>query len=325
MSSDDGFSYAALFGDMRTLGEVLRDAPERPWLTSVPRPAPAHRHVVWLGCNILRTAHIAETLDDILRHVGTDFVMLGGPSNCCGIVHRQHGDTAVGDNMLRQTMGKFDAFAPDQLLWWCPSCDNELRLAEATTTTETAKARRSVTTFLADQGDRLRFNRPVPARVAIHAHAGTPEQDADLAAATRLLGMVPGLEIVETAPLRDFGRHCTDGDAFKHGKAAYAQSVGDWIAAARVRGATEIVSIYHSCHRQLLLAQKDFPADARMGVTNYLTLLARGLGLAERSDRFAQFAAAPSPDALLDELEPADAPRGVDRARARKALKAQFG
>ena len=92
-------SYAEHFGTIRTLGDLTRDPENRPWLTTVPKDAPRRKYVVWLGCNILRTAHIAESLDDILNHLQTDFAMLGGPSNCCGIVHQGRGDVAVAKNM----------------------------------------------------------------------------------------------------------------------------------------------------------------------------------------------------------------------------------
>ena len=89
--SAPAFSYAEHFGTMRTLGELLRDPAHRPWLTSVPKEAPHRKYVVWLGCNILRTVQLAETLDDILQYLQEDYVTLGGPSNCCGIVHEIHG------------------------------------------------------------------------------------------------------------------------------------------------------------------------------------------------------------------------------------------
>ena len=86
------FDYARHFGTMRTIGEIVRTPAERAWTTAMPREPEAHRFVVWLGCNVVRTAHIAEALSDVLRHLDVDFVALGGPSHCCGIVHRTHGD-----------------------------------------------------------------------------------------------------------------------------------------------------------------------------------------------------------------------------------------
>ncbi len=255
----------------------------------------------------------------------SDFVALGGPSHCCGIVHRTHGDTAVGDGMLQQTMRKFDAFKPERMLNWCPSCDGTLHAAAPDTLTETARNRLSVTTFLGDVAAGVAFQPVAPVRVAIHVHTGFAEQDADAAAAQALLARIPGITVVDVPPVTHYGRHCSDANVAKHGAPAYDAAVREWIAAARANGADEIVSIYHSCHRQLLLAQADFAPEVRIGVTNYLTHLARGLGLTERPDTFARFARANDVDAIMAEIA-ADLPaRGLDPARARAALEDQFG
>ena len=320
-----GFDYAQHFGTMRTIGELVRDPAERSWTTAMPREPEHHRYVVWLGCNIIRTAHIAETLSDILKKIGVDFVALGGPSHCCGIVHQRNGDAAVGSNMLRQTMRKFDVFSPEQLLNWCPSCDGTLRKTPSDDLTDTAKGRASVTVFLASQIDRFVFEPVKPARVAIHAHAGFAEQDADGAAARTLLQHIPGVEVVDMPSVDDYDRHCSDDSVNKHGKPAYVDAVHRWIDAARRLGADQIVSIYHSCHRQMLLAQADFPPDARLDVTNYLTLIARGLALPEREDKFARFSRYGDVDAIMEDVAPNLSTLGIDAEKARASLKVQFG
>jgi Fe-S oxidoreductase len=321
-SAKAAFSYAEHFGTMRVLGEVLRDPAHRPWLTSVPKDAPHHRYVLWLGCNILRTVHLAETLDDILAHLQVDVATLGGPSNCCGIVHEAQGDTAVSTNMLRQTMSKFDAFTPEQMLCWCPSCDNQLRKAGAVT--ETAEKRISVTRFLATELPRMTLNPVTPMKVAIHAHPGYAEQEADGADARLVLSQIPGIEIIEAPPVRELGRHCTDADIATFGKSAYLDGMKAWIANARAQGATHAVSIYHSCHRQMALAQRDWADEARMPLINYLTLLARALGLPEREDKFTRFADAANVDAIMAEVEPNARALAIKPEQVRRAVAAQF-
>ncbi|HYY88966.1 MAG TPA: hypothetical protein VFA49_09230, partial [Chloroflexota bacterium] len=71
------FNYADYFAQISILGDLLRDRSDRPWLTSMPAEPGRAEHVVWLGCNVLRTVHIVETLDDIMQHIGVDYVMLG--------------------------------------------------------------------------------------------------------------------------------------------------------------------------------------------------------------------------------------------------------
>ncbi|WP_213774589.1 heterodisulfide reductase-related iron-sulfur binding cluster [Bradyrhizobium sp. dw_78] len=320
----DSFSYAEHFGTMRVLGELLRDPAQRPWLTSVPKDAPHHKYVLWLGCNVLRTVQLAETLDDILNYLKEDFVTLGGPSNCCGIVHESRGDVAVGKNMLQQTMKKFDAFTPEQMLCWCPSCDNQLRTEAQEVVTETAKQRISVTRFLASQLERLNFTAPQPVRIALHYHGGFAEQEEDGRDAKHILSQIPGLSIVDMPPMEGLGRHCADAAIKSFGEHRYPAAMNEWAGEARRRGATHVTTIYHSCHRQLLLAQRSASEDTTLPIVNYLTLMARSLGLKEREDRFAQLAASPDMAAMMQQVEPNIRALSIKPEQARKAVEAQF-
>jgi Fe-S oxidoreductase len=317
-------SYAEHFGTIRTLGDLTRNPDSRPWLTTVPKDAPRRKYVVWLGCNVLRTAHIAESLDDILNHLQTDFATLGGPSNCCGIVHQGRGDVAVAKNMLRQTMNKFDAFTPDQLLNWCPSCDGTLRSAPQNELTETAKQRISVTRFLASQADRMNFTVAQPVKIAVHSHTGFAEQTSDGNDARDLLSRIPGLTVVDMPLMENLLRHCSDAAIKGFGEARYPEAMKEWAAEARRRGATQIVSVYHSCHRQLLLAQRGWPQQDRMPVVNYLTLLAAALGLTERKDKFAELSAETDVEAMIADVEPNLQALAMKPDQARRALKDQF-
>jgi Fe-S oxidoreductase len=321
---EPAFSYAEHFGTMRTLGELLRDPANRPWQTSVAKNAPHHKYVVWLGCNILRTVQLAETLDDILKYLGEDYVTLGGPSNCCGIVHESRGDVAIGKNMLQQTMKKFDAFTPEQMLCWCPSCDNQLRAESQDVVTDTAKQRISFTRYLATQIDRLKFSIAVPLTVAIHFHGGFAEQEADGADVRLLLLQIPGLTILDMPGTEKLGRHCSDAAIKGFGESRYPGAMEDWTAEAQRRGATHIVTVYHSCHRQLLLTQRGMAAEKRLPVVNYLTLMARSLGIQERDDKFAQLAASESVETMMADVEPNRHALGIKPDQAQRALKAQF-
>lgn len=317
-------SYAELFGTMRTLGDLMRDPENRPWLTTIPKDAPQRKYVVWLGCNVLRTAHLAESLDDILTHLDVDYATLGGPSNCCGIVHQRRGDDAVAKNMLNQTMKKFDVFAPEQMLNWCPSCDGRLRAAPEEELSDTAKQRISVTHFLASQAERMQFKVVTPIKVAIHYHGGFAEQSSDGSDARDLLSKIPGLTVIDMPELENLGRHCNEV-AMKHlGVGGYAAAMNQWAVEARRRGATHVVSIYHSCHRHLLLAQRNWPDAERIPVVNYLTVLSQALGLKERTDKFARFAAETDVEAMVAEVEPNLQSLDIKPEQARRALESQF-
>jgi len=47
--------------------------------------------VLYLGCNVLRTSHLVQTVIAVFDLLGIDYVAVGGPTYCCGIVHHQQG------------------------------------------------------------------------------------------------------------------------------------------------------------------------------------------------------------------------------------------
>jgi len=318
------YDYAAHFARVRNMADLTRNPNEQAWVSNMPARPEHHQYVVWLGCNVIRTVHIAESLSDILRHAGVDFVALGGPTHCCGSVHQGQGAKAVGDNMLRQTVKKFDAFTPERMLNWCPSCDTQLRKAPSESLTETAKNRETVTTFLAKALRPDLFKVSVPVKVAIHAHAGTPDEDADALATREILSRIPGLAIVDIQPVTEILRHCSDANLRKFGEEPYKQALQDWIRQAKAAGADRVVSIYHSCHRQLILKQRDTP-ETGMEIVNYLSLVARSLGLSEREDKFSRFAKSGDVDAMMAAVATNIEKLNLDQDRARTVLAKQFG
>ena len=321
--TEQGFNYGEYFGTMRVLGEILRNEDRRPWLTSLPKTPEHHRYVIWLGCNVIRVPHLAETLEDILNYLQEDFVTLGGPSNCCGIQHEVYGDVPVANNMIRNTVKKIESFSSERMLYWCPSCDNQLRVSPAHQDSELTKARSSVVHFLSEQLSRMQLEAVGPMKIAIHTHGGFAEQDNDCRAIAAIMSGIPGIEIIEMPPVTR-ERHCTEASISKLGEAAYLDSLKDYNDEARSLGATHILSIYHSCHRQMLLAGRNWSAEERLPVTNYLTVLAQALGLAPREDKFAQCADVNDVDRMLADVDPDLKARGIRPEAAKRALTAQF-
>jgi Fe-S oxidoreductase len=317
-------SPAEYFGNVRVLGDLMRSEPSRPWLTALPQEVRQQRLVVWLGCNILRTAHMAETLNDILTHMELDHALLGGPSHCCGSVHTASGLRDVADNMLQRTMEKFDQFKPEQLLYWCPSCDDHLSHRDQNLISETAKRRLNATVFLSGHISQDLLVHPVPVSVAIHRHVDFPEQEEESKAVHDLLSRIPGLRVIDTPAAEGLGRHCTVPRIKDFGEALYVKTIADWAAEAKARGATHMVSIYHSCHRRLTLLQRDHEGTRNLELANYLTLVARSMGLSEREDKFARISKIASVDAMMAGLEGEFAERGIKPDVVRRALKDQF-
>ena len=115
------YDYGAYFGPIEPLADAIRNTETRVWGNGTEKNKDAHDYVLYLGCNVLRTVALAETITAILTEMGVDFVALGGPSTCCGIIHKSQGDTDAAATVTAQTFAKFDGYTPKAVLTYCPS------------------------------------------------------------------------------------------------------------------------------------------------------------------------------------------------------------
>jgi hypothetical protein len=334
------FDYADYFAPISVLGDLLRDRSDRPWLTTMPADPKPAQFVVWLGCNVLRTVHIVETLDDILHHIGVDYVMLGGPANCCGVQHARRDAADTGRKLAWRTFDKFDVFEPERLLFWCPSCDQRVE-GMGSDVSDLVDKRQHVTEFFAQHLDLFDF-KPLakPVRVALHAHTGSPQQDLDARATRQLLEAIPGVEVVDVPAITNLGRHCASSQVTQLPPAEFRAMMDETVAEAQRRGVDTLVTIYHACHREMVPSEvlartsRSSPARAQpdaedafgsLRVENYLTIMARSLGLPEHEDRYKRFARLADPKLIVAELGPRIAELGLSPDRAERFITAQFG
>jgi Fe-S oxidoreductase len=329
-SPETPFDYADYFAQISVLGDLLRDRSDRSWLTSMPADPEQAQFVVWLGCNVLRTVHIVETLDDILRHMGIDYVMLGGPANCCGVQHARRDAAETGRKLAWRTFDKFEMFEPERLLFWCPSCDQRVE-GMGSDVSELVDKRQHVSQFLADHLELVDF-KPLeePLRVALHAHTGSPQQDLDARSTRRILEAIPGVEVVDLPAITNLGRHCASSEVTRLPAAEFRAMMDASVAEAQRRGVDTLVTIYHACHREMVPSEvaDDAALDAAFGpikVENYLTIMARSLGLPEHEDRYKRYAQLADPKLIMAELAPRIAELNLTPARAERFITAQFG
>lgn len=243
-------------------GRAFRDAHADPG-------ADGERVTLWLGCNVLRTPHLAQLAAAVMRMAGLNLSTLGGPAHCCG---SPLPDGDERQRSLDRTVGHFRIEGAPTLVSWCPSCHTNLRAGSDSSGWGFEELH--ITEFLARRLDRFQFRFPVPVRVMLHGHSGTRDRDKDMQYCRALLGAVPGLTIVAEHRDPELGIHCVP--------ALLAPRLGAGGVEARLRGILEqaresradlLVTIYHSCYREL---EK---RSATVGVENYLTFFAKALGL----------------------------------------------
>jgi Fe-S oxidoreductase len=311
------FDYGKYFGDIKLTHDLTTRPEERTWRLTPPEPRPTpHRVVLYLGCNVLRTSHMIRTVSAVFDRLGVDYIALGGPTYCCGIVHHQQGDVAAGGGMGKRTLDLFRRYEPEEVVMWCPSC---IYFYDEVVHAEVPFRVRHTTEFLLDRLPGLRFTAPVTATVAVHAHAVGEARAREARACRALLAGVPGLRVVDLGPEPRFGRSCAPAIPQALGQHVWDGLVRDEIERARAAGADTLACIYHGCQRMIC----GFEAEGRLTIEHYLSVFARALGI-EFEDTFKKYRLWSDPDRVLDDATPCMQANAVDPTRARALVEATF-
>lgn len=316
MSGLGKVSYRDLFGGTQELELLQVSREDITWVEQYAQPDRQHEVVLWLGCHILRTAHLAQELVDIFGALGVDFVAVGGPQFCCGVVHHQYNDLDQATRISHSTMDKLASYGPRVLVSWCPSCNYHLdgvilkEITPAYEITHTAG-------FLAERVGQFPWKQPVPARVMLHTHHGRRQ---DMDAVLRLLESIPGVQVMgETCAPPEIGYHCDLISINQLGRRRFESIQQQAVQDARAKGCDTIVTVYHSCQREWC----SMACDADMPVRNYVSLIAEALGCA-RFDWFQMFRTLRDPDAALSRCRPIWEANGIDETRGKGLLRKHF-
>jgi len=305
------FDYGQYFGEIKQTHDLLSKKEERSWLLKPPRDGERHDVVLYLGCNVLRTSHLVQTVGAVFDQLGVDYVAAGGPTYCCGIQHHRRGQEASGERYANHTVELLNSMAPREVVMWCPSC---IHFYDEVLKADLPFPKRHTAEYLAERLDRgdFTFTRRVEATVALHYHRlGEPRRREGMAA-RRLLEAVPGITVVDFEPDERWGRTCAPALQAELGAEVWRQMALDDIDRARAAGATHLAGIYHGCHRD----QCRFEQERPIVVEHYLTLFARGLGI-EFEDTYKKYMSWGDPDRILEDASPCMAANGLDAERAR--------
>ena len=304
------FDYGEYFGEIKRTQDLMTKAEDRTWSLTAPRDGERHDVVLYLGCNVLRTSHMIQTVTAIFDRLGLDYVAVGGPTYCCGIQHHRRGQEASGERYANHTIELLAKMAPREVVMWCPSC---IQFYDEVLHADLPFPKRHTAEFLAERVERgdFTFTERVDATVALHYHRATEPREREGLAGRRVLAAVPGLQLVDVEWDPRWGRTCTRlADTL--GEDVWRQMVLDETDRALAAGATHVAGIYHGCHRELCR----FEAERPIVFEHYLTLFARALGI-EFEDTYKKYLHWADPDRILADATPCMAANGVDAEAAR--------
>ena len=269
--------------------------------------------VMYLGCNVLKTPHIALLCLEVLDRLGTRYKVFGGPANCCGVIQFRAGDATTAGQIGRNTVAGFSGTGAARVLTWCPTCNiqlNEIVMPG----TDSGFALEHVVPYIAARIDALRshFVRPVKKRVALHEHPGVAGVTEGV---IKILSAIPGIELVDLEQPR-VGYMCNSlapVPAYK--RELHARE----LSAAAAAGVDCLVGIYHACHRELCAHEAASPFK----IVNFLELVGEAMGV-ERHDLFKQWKMMQDVDRVLAEIAQQAITLGLDLESVREVLVAHM-
>ena len=314
------FNYGAYFGPILPLADATRSTDERIWGDGSEKDKKPHDYILYLGCNVLRTVALAETIVAILHKLGIDFIALGGPATCCGIIHHGNGDTEISEKLTSQTLGKYAQYKPKAVLTYCPSCHSHMDYSLAETGLEFDVPYLHVTEFITDNLHRLNFKNRIEKRVYLHTHSDNEQARLDAKFARTILEAIPGLEVLGEPGTSEWGHDCGGRQIGLIGQDVHERLASEMFNTAKTVGADAIAALYHSCYRQFCGQE----ADQESEVLHYTALVAEALGLPHKEEAFKKLKLAADPNKAAQELKERAATRGIKENRLQATLEAHF-
>ena len=314
------FNYASYYGPIGPLADALRENPERFWTPTKEELAQPHEYILYLGCNVLRTTHLAESIVAVLKAMKADFIAMGGSTYCCGIVQQWAGDAEAGLKIGQKTLNTFGQSGAKAVLVYCPTCELVFDEKLASGALKFDLPYQHVIKYIAEHLDRFPFKKPLRRRVALHMHMGTAQARRDSEHVLSILRAIPELEVVELPAGEEWGYACTPVIMEKIGADRHRAMVAAMVDTAKSSGCDAVVSVYHICYRELLSVEQDFGVEW----LNYVELLTPALEIGPFPPRYKELFLGGNVEAAFATLAPRAAERGVSSDSLRRAVDVHF-
>jgi len=265
--------------------------------------------VMYFGCNVLKTPHIALLCLDVLERLRTRYKVFAGPAHCCGVIQYRTGDTRTSGRIGANTVAGFAGTGAPRVLTWCPTCN--IQLSEIVLPgTPAGFDLDHVVPYIAARIDLLRPHlvHPIRKRIALHEHPGVAGVTEG---AIKILTAIPGIELVDLEQPR-VGYMCNSlAPVPEYKRALHARE----LEAARAAGVDYLVGIYHACHRELCAHEASSPFK----IINFLELVGAAMGI-EKPDLFKQWKMMQDVDRVLAEVAAELDAAGLDLETVREVL-----
>ena len=304
--ADQRPSYTAIYETVRTIGRLL--APEGlHYLTEIPPEGSESELVIHLSCMAHYTPNVPLLAQRILAKLGLQALIVGGPENCCGELHKHFKDHDLEKQTAKIVMSGFRRAKPRKVVSICPDCDE---VFGAHGVGRYPFQHTNISDLFIEHLDRLKAEmRPVNVRIVPHFHTINAARQRDAQNMMSILNAVPGLQILEPKHALGPGIHC---------QTLHPMPPADqerMFEEARSLGADALVVPYHSCYRQHCKMELKYGVP----VHHMFNILAMALGI-PFSEPFKEMRLLDSVDAVVEALRPRIERYGYDEQLVRAQI-----
>jgi len=253
---------------------------EKRWITHVP-DNPQHKDVVvFTGCGFVMVPDKIFIIEEILKRLGLNYVMVGGGELCCGVRYLGT-DLDRADAHGKALIRALGTFTPEQVLFPCAEC--EYQVAQYDKNILPAGFRyEHLFRFLSRHIDQLGFTRQVNKKVTLHDPCSLSRILGDNESLRTILNAIPGLELVEMSSNKEKANCC--GGVASRKLSVAPTMVKRCLEEAAATGAEVMVDACLGCHFQFLPEESKYPFQ----VEHVLALVGEAMGISYE-DRIKKF------------------------------------
>lgn len=284
-----------------------------------------------ISCGTQLIPNVNLDIVGVLRALGVNFVAGTGPQFCCGKPFRTHDQQSAGERVSQASLNRYQDWGATTAVHACQSC--QIIYDNFTAEREDAApglTNQHLTWFLENRlrelGDRVPWKRELNMRVLVTGcHAVTPVHRESIASVTRLLALIPGVEVVGSIESTSRGAPCTT--LYPAGPSILAELSDDERAdvmreleetACDQHGADVIVMDKHWCQREWAKFSTD-----RLSVRHFMSVAAEALGC-RNPDRYSEYWKLRDPERVVELSRACWTSWGIDKREARRIAYKHF-
>jgi hypothetical protein len=325
---NDTWDSARFYNWMVECRKLLVSKNEVSWLERHTVPDRSVDVFVNMSCGTQLVPHVTLEIVDVLTRLGVSFMAGTGPQFCCGKPFMTHDMMDAGNKVTQTSVARFMDWGATIATHACQSCQIVHSTRAAHDPDAAGLTNIHLTGFLENRlrelGDTVPWKHELPVKVLVEGHDITPVHIESMHTVARVMGLIPGVEVVGRVEPPGRGAPCaTDAPGAPSVLAELTDSERHEVVAeleeqAARTGASVIVPSAHYCLREW----SKFSSE-RVAVKHYMTMLAEALGCS-RPDRYQQFWKLRNPAQVFELSRPYWESWGMSPQKARDAVNKTF-